>query len=826
MGKKTLKDIETFASEILTRYFCENDVEFLISTFAEDIIWLGAGEKQKAEGREAVAACFRLGQEDLAPCEMTEEIYESMELGAGFYLCEGISLLQSKAGMDIFIRIQQRITFIFREVGDCLETVHIHNSVPYSAIQDDELFPANAAKEAYEKLVDALQKKDQEYERQAQFLTQLYNSVPCGIVQFTTDAEHRAVNINRMGWKFYGFCSEAEFWREVKSPTEMVQEEDRERINHIIETLNLEGETAFYNRKVRRKNGEEAWMNVVMGRVVNADGQEVIQAVFTDITEIRQMEIEQERQRLMENRSLRAAICTAYPLIMSLNLTRDTYNCFVEEQDSYSDRRSGCYSEMVRTSAENVYPSYQEDFAAMFDREEVMRRFAAGEREIYMELKQKGIDGNYHWIGVHIIYVENPFNDDVLAIDMIKLLDNQRAEKAKQEQLLRDALASANAANQAKSDFLSRMSHDIRTPMNAIIGMSALGQMKEKEDMLDCFQKIDVSSQYLMSLLNDILDMSKIETGKMEISCECFDMLDLLEEINQIVYPQTLEKNLYYEVFKEDSVEQYYIGDALRLRQILMNLLSNSIKFTPAGGEIRMHIEEKTRNNGYAYMKFCVQDTGVGMSKEFLEKIFQPFEQEFAEGGRNNIGTGLGLSIVYNLIQMMGGNIMVDSQKDHGSTFVIELPFLTVKEEREKTYQKEGQMKSAITQADFSDRRLLLVEDNGMNREIAKELLELQGMKVEEAENGKQAVEMFARNPKGHYWLVLMDIRMPVMDGLQATQTIRMMEREDARTIPILAMTANAFEEDKQQAYRAGMSGYLTKPLDIKFILKELERYL
>lgn len=826
MGAKILKDVEAFASELLTRYFCENDVEFLVSTFAEDIIWLGTGEKQKARGRQTAADCFRRGRKDLAPCEMTGEIYEVMELGAGCYLCQGSCMLQRKEGIERYIQTQQRVTFVFREKGNGFETVHIHSSVPYSAIKGDELFPVDAGKDTHERLVAALRQKDREYERQAQFLTRLYNSVPCGIVQFTTDSEHRTVNINHMGWKLYGFHSESEFWKKIKSPTQMVLAKDMGWIDQIMEKLTLDGEPVLYNRKFSRKDGEEVWISVVMGRVVNADGLEVIQAVFTDITELKQLELEKERERLMENRSLRAAICTAYPLIMSLNLTRDTYNCFIEEQESYSGLRLGCYSEMIRTSAEKVYPSYREDFMATFNREEIMRRFAAGEREVYMELKQEGTDGTFHWILVHIIYVENPFNDDVLAIDMIKLLDNQRAEKAKQEQLLRDALASAKAASQAKSDFLSRMSHDIRTPMNAIIGMSALGQLKAKEEIQDCFRKIDVSSRYLMSLLNDILDMSKIETGKMEITCECFDMLDLLEEIHQIVHSQTLEKNLSYEVFKEASVKQYYMGDALRLRQILMNLLSNAIKFTPSGGEIRLYVQEKDRHNGLAAMEFRIQDTGVGMSQEFMKKIFQPFEQELAEEGRNNIGTGLGLSIVYNLVEMMGGNIKVDSRKNQGSTFVIELPFLPAEEETKERCQRKQKTGHAKSQADFSNRRLLLVEDNSMNREIAKALLELQGIKVEEAENGEQAVEMFAQNPKGYYWLILMDIRMPVMDGLQATQAIRLLEREDAGTVPILAMTANAFEEDKQQAYRSGMSGYLTKPLDIEVILEELEKYL
>ena len=855
MGKQTLAEVETLAKKILKSYFCDSDLEFMISTFADDILWLGSGEKQKAEGREAVAAFFRAGKDEMIACDMTDEFYHTIDLGGGCYLCEGGSHLHNKPESEACLDLLQRVTFIFREKGDHLETVHIHNSVPYAPIGDDELFPLEAGRREFQAL-------QAEFNQQAQFLERLYNTVPCGILQFSTDPGHHVVALNPMTWKFYGYASEEAYLNDIASPLQNVEPKDRDWILSVIDGLVLNGENAVYRRQCTRKNGEEAWINVVMGRIVNSNGEEVIQAVFTDITEQMRLEKAQEQERILENRSLRAAIYTAYPLIMSLNLTQDTYSCFADGQAAYNFPRDGRYSDFIQICLPNVYQSYQEDFEANLNRESILRRFADGEREIYMELQERGLDNKYHWIAVHVIYVENPFNSDVLAINLIKVLDTQRMEQARQEQLLRDALATAKAASRAKSDFLSRMSHDIRTPMNAIIGMATIGKLKidDREAVLDCFQKIDASSQYLLSLINDILDMSRIETDKMEIAHEPFDFKDFTDEINLIISPQAADRGLSYEMRCADSLEKRYIGDALRTKQILLNLLSNSLKFTPAGGSIGVDIREEHRAGGIASLKFIVWDSGVGISEEFKEKLFQPFEQESPGNARNNVGSGLGLSIVYNLVQLMGGSIAVNSKKHEGATFTVVIPFQLGDEDagpapvsqevsaqaqptpvpQEVSAQPtpvsqkvsaqaqptEALQDSSPTQAPLTGRRLLLVEDNALNQEIAQTLLEMNGAQVDVAENGLEAVECFAAHAPGTYQAILMDIRMPVMDGMEATRRIRAMSRPDAGTVPILAMTANAFEEDKKEAYKVQMNGYLVKPLDINGVLEELRRVM
>lgn len=960
MGRFTLEEVQALARKMLVTYFCESEMEFMLSTFAEDIVWIGAGKKQKAEGREAVLAKFRMGKNEMIPFDMTEEQYETRELTEGCYLCEGVSRLTAKEGSGIISEVVQRITFIFREKGDILETAHIHNSVAYENIGDDELFPFEFGKAAYEKLQNELDKRVRDNERQTRFLIQLYNTVPCGIIQFTTDQAHEIINVNRMVWEFYGFTSEKEYREYAASPLQFVLEKDKKWVRKKLDRLRLNGPTVFYTRESRKRNGEQVFVSVAMARIVNSDGLEVIQAIFTDITEMRLLQMEREKEQMVENKSLRVAICTAYPLIMSLNLTQNSYRCFLEEHEVYRVEQSGVYTEMINHTLPLIYPSYREDFAEMFDRESILRNFSEGKREIYMEVQQKGIDGLYHWVSIHIIYVENPFNNDILAIDLVKVLDAQRAEKARQEQLLRDALAAAKAANLAKSDFLSRMSHDIRTPMNAIIGMSTIGQFKsgDAKAAQDCFKKIDASSRYLLSLINDILDMSKIESGKMEIAHAEFNLAELLDDINQIVYPQTLEKNQSYEIYCHEPLEHRYIGDTLRLKQILMNLLSNALKFTPAEGSISISIREQKRTNGFAYLQFCVKDNGIGMSKDFLGRLFLPFEQESEESARNNVGSGLGLSIVYNLVHLMGGSVEAQSEKEKGAVFIVTLPLQLVCDDQDVEEERKNrellknqevlvvdddvivgkqtaiilgdigahtvwvdsgfkaieEVKKSMTegrhydvamvdwkmpemdgietarrlrklvgpdtmiimisaydwsgietealeagvscfiskpllrsviydtfsmmeqnaektvesgpQADFSDCIILMVEDNELNRKIGKTLLEMRGLNIETVENGKEAVDIVNEKPEGYYFAILMDIRMPVMNGMEATKAIRALESRKKREIPILAMTANAFEEDKRIAEKAGMNGYLTKPLDVDTLIEELGKFL
>lgn len=384
--------------------------------------------------------------------------------------------------------------------------------------------------------------------------------------------------------------------------------------------------------------------------------------------------------------------------------------------------------------------------------------------------------------------------------------------RQKQEKELLEALETVKRANLAKSEFLSHMSHDIRTPINGILGMLEISEKNQNnfERQKDCRKKIRVAAEHLLSLINDVLEISKLESGEVSFVEESFDLEDLLNNCMTILSPRSEETGIYLELTKNELIHKKLIGSPLHLRQILINIIGNAIKYNHIDGSVNVEVKELSSNESEARYQFIIEDTGIGMSEEFQKHIFEPFTQENQNARTNYNGTGLGMSITKKLVDQMKGTIEVQSQLGKGSTFIIVLPIQIDNEERQEEVKNEEEVLT-----DISGMNVLLVEDNAINCEIVQYMLEDAQASVVTAENGQIAVDTFKASKDKEFDCILMDLMMPVMNGLDATRMIRSLERPDAKTVPIIALSANAFEEDVKKSLAAGMDAHLTKPIDI-----------
>ncbi len=398
---------------------------------------------------------------------------------------------------------------------------------------------------------------------------------------------------------------------------------------------------------------------------------------------------------------------------------------------------------------------------------------------------------------------------------------NQKLKKAKN--VATEALQTAENANKAKTDFLSNMSHDIRTPMNAIIGITSLirHDAGNKAKVIEYADKIDISSQHLLGIINDVLDMSKIEAGKTVFKYSDFSILDFMQELDTIFHSQIYEKQQTFTIIKENIQHEWVNGDQVHLMQIFSNLLSNAIKYTQEGGKIQFLVEEcETKSSVYAKYRFLVSDNGLGISADFKETIFDPFTRAESSVTNKIQGTGLGMAITRNLVEAMGGTIDVESELGQGSCFEV-LMDLKIAEDRtvalaaqEETDEQDGNILQGM--------RFLCAEDNELNAEILTELLKIEGAECTICENGEEILKAFEQSAPGDYDMILMDVQMPVMNGYEATKAIRRSSHELAKTIPIIAMTANAFSEDIQHSLAAGMNAHVSKPVEMKVLEKTI----
>ena len=502
-----------------------------------------------------------------------------------------------------------------------------------------------------------------------------------------------------------------------------------------------------------------------------------------------------------------------------IDVRKETYEFVYAMQDNKQVYRSGPYSAFIEYLLGDVKnDTDKEKLAKILPLESLLQRLIADERNSYSIPVELNVEGQNRWDMLSFIVVEQDKNG--ISKVLLSRRDTTETQKkvVRQQELLSNALLEAESANKAKSTFLFNMSHDIRTPMNAIIGFTSMAKkyLSAPEKAEGYLDKVDISSKHLLNIINDILDMARIDSGKVELEAVPIDIIDETHAMDALFRSSMEEKEIEFTT-QVDIEDNIVLCDGIRINQILINLIGNALKYTKPGGKVFVHYIQTGRTaDGFANFEFHVKDTGIGMCKEFQQYLFDAFERERNSTVSGIEGTGLGLAIAKRLTDLMGGNLECISELGVGTEFILTL-----------SLQIGGNPISAedveLDISDFKGKRVLLVEDNDLNREIAREMLEELGFVIFEACDGSEAVEKVASSKPGDYQLVLMDIQMPYMNGYRATSNIRNLEDERLANIPIVAMTANAFDEDRQKALDAGMNAHLSKPIDINQIVETLQ---
>lgn len=534
---------------------------------------------------------------------------------------------------------------------------------------------------------------------------------------------------------------------------------------------------------------------------------------------------EEKKQELAarENQSIMLALCEEYQYVYYADLDADIYE--IKKSIGIKPRNefgTNTYSDSIRRYAElYVKSEYRDEFVRETDREILMAYLDAHETRTLKYETEPDAEGQTNFVA-YIVKVDDGSGHH-MAILGFRCVDEVVRQENEQKKRLEEALAEAKRANTAKSTFLSRMSHDIRTPLNGIIGLIELNERHADDRQLieENYAKAKVAAHHLLSLLNDVLEISKLDDQNISLAHEPFNILELASEVLTIADMRAAEAgiSLQHGDCSQKLSVPYVYGSPLHVRQIFLNIFDNAIKYNKPGGSVTCKADLVQQKDGWVVYNCTISDTGIGMSEEFLKHIYEPFAQEHYDAQSVYQGTGLGMPIVKSLVDKMKGTIQVESKEGVGTTFVISIPFEIAPE------SEIHQAVCADAEADITGTRILLVEDNELNMEIAGYLLRDAGAVVTEVWNGKEAVEAFENHPADTYDVILMDVMMPVMDGLTATRAIRKLERADAQSIPIIAMTANAFAEDVQMVRDAGMNAHLAKPLDGKKVIQTIAAY-
>ena len=504
--------------------------------------------------------------------------------------------------------------------------------------------------------------------------------------------------------------------------------------------------------------------------------------------------------------------------VFRVNLRTGRYTIVKAEHMGFEPAADGSYEELLNQLVPLVEPEAATEFAETFSLENIKDLVKRRIYDFGGEFRQR-FGKEYKWVNVRLLWDELLGSDE--AIFFFREVDAEKLKELEHMQLTERALKVARENTKSRNMFFSAMSHDMRAPLNGIIGMAELAELHKDDKNLvsDYIQKIKSSGKQMLTLINDILEMARLDNGKVEHLQETFDMTAVAREIGDVFGAQAeLEQKYFTQELKLEPVNVN--GDLQGLHQILNNVLSNAIKYTPAGGKISFMVRREQDKNNRANFSFIVQDTGCGMSEKFLEKIYTPFERDSRFGVPKVTGTGLGMAIVKSLVERLDGTIHISSKVDEGTCVIISLPFMLAPE------QPKPHVKDAPKLKDFAGCTVLVADDNDISMEIITELLTMNGLKVVAAANGREAVEQFAASQEGSVQLVLMDVQMPELDGCEAARRIRQLPRRDAISVPILALTGNSSSEDVEAAMQAGMNDYMVKPVKMKLLARVMSEYI
>lgn len=661
------------------------------------------------------------------------------------------------------------------------------------------------------------------------FIKQVSEGMPGGFFIYHADGDEELIYINSSILRIFDCENEQEF-RDLTGFTfpgmvhpediEMVEESIKKQIGHSKYDLD------YVEYRIIQKNGNIRWVEDY-GHFFHTEEYGDIFCVFIEdatlrlkarMEELEGVNIELRNAYMREVQYKKAILYDALSFF-EINLTKDS----IIPTSQYQKKGEQLEELVFRPDSGQRYSDYllqkkevmSEEFIQFFDRERLILCYQKGQMEQTLDVwhtDQLGRKRIFHYI---MLLGKDDFSDDIVALFMAKDITDQ----IEKQTLLKQALKQAESANMARNIFLSNMSHDIRTPLNAIIGYTDLikQHMSDKEKLRDFVDKIRASGEQLLMILDESLQVTRMESGKVHLTKSECSLSDILRDVEETVHNQMQIKGLNFIMDQSGVKHNNVIADYIRIKEILCQLLDNAVKYSRKNGTVKLIFDEKEIEvDGYGKFIFIVEDDGIGISEDFAGDLFEPFKRENNTTLSGVPGTGLGLTVVKSLVDLMQGEIVAESERMKGSRFIVSLP-LKIQEEQEAEVTSAEE---TVDQELLIGKRILLVEDNEINSEIAQELLISQGYVVETAENGQIALDMLGRSTPGYYLLVLMDIQMPVMDGYEATRKIRQMKESWISKIPIIALSANAFAEDYYNSLRAGMDAHFPKPLDINELQK------